>query len=87
MLKVKRIEITISLKEPLILFVPYLFSGGIDRDWIGVPRKLFDNTSKQDPRCACVKLDSKVYEENRAMLKEYDGCAKYATKCVMEKEA
>lgn len=60
-------------------------SGGIDRDWIGAPRMLFESTSEQGaPRCACVKLDSKEYEENKAMLKEYDGCAKHATKCILE---
>lgn len=48
---------------------------------------LFDSVSKQGtPRCACVKLDSKEYEETRAMLREYDGCAKYATKCVLNKK-
>jgi len=47
---------------------------------------LFKSASKQDaPRCVCIKLDSKEYKENRAILKEYDGCAKYATKCVIEK--
>ncbi|XP_012233116.1 neuferricin isoform X2 [Linepithema humile] len=58
-------------------------SGGIDRDWVGVPRMLFENLDAQSTfRCACVKLDSKEYEENKAMLREYDGCAKDATKCI-----
>ncbi|EZA62443.1 hypothetical protein DMN91_004014 [Ooceraea biroi] len=59
-------------------------SGGIDRDWVGVPRMLFESANKQAAsRCACVQLDSKEYEENIAMLKEYDGCEKHATKCVL----
>ncbi|XP_019697221.1 neuferricin isoform X2 [Harpegnathos saltator] len=58
-------------------------SGGIDRDWVGVPRMLFE-TANMPSRCACIKLDSKEYEENKAMLREYNGCAKYATKCIVE---
>ncbi|KMQ96748.1 cytochrome b5 domain-containing protein 2 [Lasius niger] len=60
-------------------------SGGIERDWVGVPRMLFETASTQSTsRCACVKLDSMEYEENKAMLREYNGCAKYETKCVLE---
>lgn len=60
-------------------------SGGIDRDWIGVPRILFENSdARSTSRCACVKLDSKEYEENKAMLREYDGCAKDEIKCIRE---
>lgn len=60
-------------------------SGGIDRDWVGVPRMLFETANTQSTsRCACVKLDSTEYEENKAMLREYNGCAKYETKCVLK---
>lgn len=60
-------------------------SGGIDRDWVGVPRMLFETASTQSTsRCACVKLDSIEYEENKTMLREYNGCAKYETKCVLK---
>ncbi|KAL0112207.1 hypothetical protein PUN28_011936 [Cardiocondyla obscurior] len=60
-------------------------SGGIDRDWVGVPRKLFETTNAQSSfRCACVKLDSKEYKENKARLRDYDGCEKYATRCVLK---
>lgn len=46
---------------------------------------LFETASTQSTsRCACVKLDSMEYEENKAMLREYNGCAKYETKCVLE---
>lgn len=47
---------------------------------------LFETTNTQSAsRCACVKLDSMEYEENKAMLREYNGCAKYETKCVLKK--
>lgn len=61
----------------------FLFnSGGIDRDWVGVPRMLFETAGAQGSyRCACIELNSKEYEENKARLREYDGCEKYATKC------
>ncbi|XP_071560157.1 neuferricin [Temnothorax nylanderi] len=60
-------------------------SGGIERDWTGVPRMLFETAGAQgsSSRCACVNLDSKEYEDNKARLREYDGCEKYATKCVL----
>ncbi|XP_024890909.1 neuferricin [Temnothorax curvispinosus] len=60
-------------------------SGGIERDWTGVPRILFETAGAQgsSSRCACVNLDSKEYEDNKARLSEYDGCEKYATKCVL----
>lgn len=59
-------------------------SGGIDRDWVGVPRMLFETAgAKGTSRCTCVRLDSKEYKENKARFKEYDGCDKYATKCIL----
>lgn len=30
-------------------------SGGIARDWVGVPRQLFNLKNKQDFRCACIR--------------------------------
>lgn len=51
-------------------------SGGIDRQWTGVPRKYFEpgNTGF---RCACIH-DSKLGVGN---LKEYDGCDPKSTTC------
>lgn len=53
-------------------------SGGINRDWVGVPRKYFSPTSRGGgSRCACVeksKLDS-------PLLKEYDNCAPDSESC------
>nr|XP_034188661.1 neuferricin [Osmia lignaria] len=59
-------------------------SGGIERDWIGVPRMLFESPSSKQYRCACVKLDSKEYEELKGMLKEYTKCPKTAIKCALK---
>lgn len=60
-------------------------SGGIERDWVGVPRMLFETTNTQSTsRCACVNLDSMEYKENKAMLREYNGCEKYETKCIVK---
>ncbi|XP_076627431.1 neuferricin isoform X2 [Colletes latitarsis] len=59
-------------------------SGGIERNWIGVPRMLFESSNFKQYRCACVNLDSKEYEETKGMVKEYDGCLKTAIKCVVK---
>lgn len=58
-------------------------SGGIERDWIGVPRMLYDSPSSHQYRCACVKLDSKEYEESKGMIREYIQCPNTATKCAV----
>ncbi|XP_076674007.1 neuferricin [Andrena cerasifolii] len=58
-------------------------SGGIERDWIGVPRLLFESPNSEQRRCACVKLDSKEYEESKGMLREYAGCPKTSIKCAI----
>ncbi|KAL6260620.1 hypothetical protein P5V15_008140 [Pogonomyrmex californicus] len=60
-------------------------SGGIDRNWMGVPRMLFETAStKSSSRCTCVNLNSKEYKENKAKFREYDGCDKFATKCILK---
>ncbi|XP_046484141.1 neuferricin isoform X1 [Neodiprion pinetum] len=58
-------------------------SGGIERDWIGVPRMLFEPGSEQH-RCACVNLKSKEHEMHKGNLREYEGCAKGSTNCVIK---
>lgn len=57
-------------------------SGGIDRDWSGVPRKFFD-AGKSDFRCVCVPDD----QLDDARLKEYDDCDAAATTCHYRVEA
>jgi hypothetical protein len=51
-------------------------SGGISRDWVGVPRQLYLPGS-QDYRCACVKIANEV----SASLKQYDGCDDNSHSC------
>ncbi|XP_030847183.1 neuferricin-like [Strongylocentrotus purpuratus] len=51
-------------------------SGGISRDWIGVPRKLFNpGTNKQ--RCACIK-ESELHNPH---LRLYDNCPLRSASC------
>lgn len=62
----------------------FFFSGGIERNWIGVPRMLFESPNSKEYRCACVKLDSKEYEEFKGMLREYPQCPKSSIKCAVK---
>ncbi|XP_055453289.1 neuferricin [Psammomys obesus] len=67
-------------------------SGGVDRDWIGVPRKLYNPGSKE-PRCVCVRTTgppSDHQDSHRHLnrgdlgnpnLEEYTGCPPLATTC------
>jgi predicted heme/steroid binding protein len=65
-------------------------SGGINREWVGVPRRLFNSATKSY-RCACVKnfgppLASPGSKGNRGdldnpSLKEYDDCSPTANSC------
>lgn len=61
-------------------------SGGIERDWVGVPRMLFESPNSKEYRCACVKLNSKEYEEIKGMIREYPQCPKISTKCAVKTE-
>jgi len=72
-------------------------SGGIQRDWSGVPRKLFKAGSK-DHRCACVKNfgaplseDPTEGHKNRGdllnpNLQEYEGCSPTSNSCKLTPE-
>ncbi|XP_057569939.1 neuferricin isoform X1 [Hippopotamus amphibius kiboko] len=68
-------------------------SGGVSRDWIGVPRKLFKPGAKE-PHCVCVKTTGPPSDQtpddpthrNRGDLDhpnlgEYTGCPPLATTC------
>ncbi|EDV22627.1 uncharacterized protein TRIADDRAFT_16260, partial [Trichoplax adhaerens] len=65
-------------------------SGGIERDWVGVPRKLFYENGKFK-RCACIRTKGpSSFESSKNsnngdldyhLLKEYDGCAFASTTC------
>lgn len=56
-------------------------SGGIHRNWIGVPRMYFENPSLKQHRCACVNLESRKYQENKANFREFDECPSDSTSC------
>ncbi|CAF0750553.1 unnamed protein product [Didymodactylos carnosus] len=51
-------------------------SGGIERSWIGFPRRLF-STEKKIERCACI-LETELNNPN---LKEYDNCPPTSHEC------
>ncbi|KAF2355723.1 Cytochrome b5-like heme/steroid binding domain [Trinorchestia longiramus] len=74
-------------------------SGGVERSWVGVPRKLY-MTGKSKPRCACVKNTGEPLslegsagaskkghgDLNNPNLKEYPGCSPTANECLIPKE-
>lgn len=53
-------------------------SGGVDRVWTGVPRKLFSPGSS-GVRCVCVRDPSAAEEDPN--LQKYDGCPPQAESC------
>ncbi|XP_023411906.2 neuferricin isoform X1 [Loxodonta africana] len=68
-------------------------SGGVSRDWIGVPRKLFKPGAKE-PQCVCVRTtgppsdqlpDNPLHRNHGDLdhpnLREYTGCPSLATSC------
>lgn len=65
-------------------------SGGIHRDWVGVPRKLFDKRTKSY-RCACIKnfgaslvtpnVETTRGDLDNPSLREYDECLPDANSC------
>lgn len=56
-----------------------IFSGGIERDWIGVPRKLYEPGS-DSYRCACIS------DENRNLgnIREYEDCDPNFVSCYIK---
>ncbi|XP_044526800.1 neuferricin isoform X1 [Gracilinanus agilis] len=69
-------------------------SGGVPRDWTGVPRKLYQPGEKQ-PRCVCVRTrgpptgqvgaasHSDRGDLDNPSLQEYPGCPPLASSCTM----
>ncbi|KAI5280756.1 Neuferricin [Manis pentadactyla] len=68
-------------------------SGGVSRDWIGVPRKLYKPGAKE-PHCVCVRtagspsdqmLDNPTHRNHGDLdhpnLEEFVGCPRLATTC------
>ncbi|KAE8288001.1 Neuferricin Cytochrome b5 domain-containing protein 2 Precursor [Larimichthys crocea] len=56
-------------------------SGGVERNWVGVPRKLFSPGSS-GVRCVCVEDPSAA--EDDPNLQKYDGCPPHADSCTVE---
>lgn len=56
-------------------------SGGVERGWTGVPRKIFSPGSSS-VRCVCVKDPSAAQEDPN--LQKYDGCPAHAESCSVE---
>ncbi|XP_070838885.1 neuferricin [Chaetodon trifascialis] len=56
-------------------------SGGVERGWTGVPRKLFSPGSS-GVRCVCVEDPSTAEEDPN--LQKYDGCPPHADSCSVE---
>ncbi|KAI1903737.1 hypothetical protein AGOR_G00030300 [Albula goreensis] len=54
-------------------------SGGVQRSWVGVPRKLFTPGSSGS-RCVCVQSDDPAALTNPA-LQEYEDCPSFAESC------
>ncbi|KFO75654.1 Neuferricin, partial [Cuculus canorus] len=69
-------------------------SGGVNRDWTGVPRKLFQPGSKGS-RCVCVRTAGPPWGQpaggqhsdrgdlDNPLLREYEGCPPLAQQCVL----
>jgi len=55
-------------------------SGGIQRDWVGVPRELF-HPKEGSKRCACMSDETLVAAA--AMIKEYPDCAPTSIECTL----
>ena len=56
-------------------------SGGVSRDWAGVPRQLFESPGSTQPRCVCVP-DDKLDDPR---LRLYPSCAVDASECTVSK--
>ena len=57
-------------------------SGGISRDWVGVPRLLATaEGTAQKERCACVQLERSQQRGSQALLRPYPGCDLDAERC------
>jgi len=69
-------------------------SGGVTRDWVGVPRQLY--YPAREPRCACVRdkgppstdpgARSNTGDLDSPHVKEYQGCHSKATECRLKEE-
>ncbi|XP_074046649.1 neuferricin [Macrotis lagotis] len=70
-------------------------SGGVTRDWTGVPRKLYQPGRKK-PRCVCVRTTGPPTDQTTSgshgdrgdldnpNLQEYSGCPLLASSCIVQ---
>lgn len=69
------------------LFVGYLniyfLSGGVERAWTGVPRKMFSPDSKA-VRCVCIEDPLAADEDPN--IQNYDNCPRDANSCHVEED-
>jgi len=61
-------------------------SGGVSRDWVGVPRLLAAEGTAQKERCACVQLGRSQQPGLQVLLRPYPGCDLEAERCKVVKE-
>ncbi|KAM9441395.1 neuferricin [Clarias gariepinus] len=59
-------------------------SGGVHRNWAGVPRKLFSPGSSKT-RCVCVQLNDPI-RLNNPNLQQYKDCLPQAESCVLSQD-
>lgn len=57
------------------------YSGGIERDWVGVPRQLF-MPGHNGYKCTCVKEN----DLNMGNVKEYEGCDSSSPSCFVKNQ-
>ena len=60
-------------------------SGGVKRDWVGYPRKLFIPSSRTS-RCTCYKTSERlepgiVYDVEDPLIEGYEGCDPHSHEC------
>lgn len=56
-------------------------SGGIDRDWVGVPRQMYEAGSKTF-KCVCLNTN----QEYNGQFKEYENCDNTSDSCFVKEE-
>ena len=54
-------------------------AGGVDRGWIGVPRKYYKKPGSKNFECICVKLEEAI--EKPGIFKQYDNCEVSSPTC------
>jgi hypothetical protein len=52
------------------------FSGGIERTWVGVPRRYFDSLKKVE-RCVCIE----TIDLQDGRFRQYKDCSPTSTEC------